>query len=142
LDEITRGCEKYIRDFYRIFQDDLCLFDFRAMETSLPYERFLMNPKWFDINLLKYCYLEDEYYGGIHRKRLSDHWWWQMNQRCLLAAAPAAGSANGSPGADSELGQLYQDGVFVAAYRKMNRLFPLGSRRREVMKKIGRKLAR
>ena len=63
----------------------LSFFDFRIMETSLPYERFLMNPKWFDLNLLKCCYLEDEYYGGISRKRLSDHWWWQMNQRCLLA---------------------------------------------------------
>lgn len=142
LDEIARGCEKYVGDFYKIFQEQLSFFDFRIMETSLPYERFLMNPKWFDLNLLKCCYLEDEYYGGISRKRLSDHWWWQMNQRCLLAENMQQNSGIAVPlNADSELGQIYQDGVFVAVYRKINRLFPLGSRRREFLKKIGGKVA-
>lgn len=137
LDEIARSCEKFIRDFYTVFRDYLSLFEFRPMDTSLPYERFLMNPKWFDINLLKYCYLEDEYYGGISRKRLSDHWWWQMNDRCLFAGN-TSGSQQGA--VNPELGQLYQDNVFVAFYRKMNRMFPIGSKRREFLKKVGRKL--
>ncbi len=138
LDEIARGSERFLRDFYKIFGGETALFKLRIMDLSLPYERFLMNPKWFDINLLKHCWLEDEYYGGIRRKRLSDHWWQQMNERGLLAGHAKQADAD----ADSELAQLYRDGVFVAAWRKANRLFPFGSRRREALKKLGKRLVR
>ena len=51
LDEIARGSERFLRDFYKIFGGEAALFKLRIMDLSLPYERFLMNPKWFDINL-------------------------------------------------------------------------------------------
>lgn len=163
LDEIARGCENYVKDFYEAFQDYLDLFQFRVMDTSLSYERFLMNSKWFDINLLKFCYLEDEYYGGISRKKLSDHWWWQINNRGLLVNQATTGQGQSSVQTSNnvpinvmtseqvqqmiapmnpELSQLYEDGVFVAAYQKMNKMFPLGSKRRELVKKIWNKLVR
>jgi len=139
LDEIAWGCEKFINDFYETFQDYLYLFEYRIMDTSLPYERFLMNPKWFDINLLKHCYLEDEYYGGISEKRLSDHWWWQMNNKHILMQQ-GQGISVSYMGARPELQNLYQDGLFVALYQKINKVLPLGSKRREFVKKVAGKV--
>lgn len=143
LNEIARGCEKFVKDFYETFGDCLDMFQFRIMDTSLAYERFLMNSKWFDINLLKFCYLEDEYYGGISKKRMSDHWWWQMNNRGLFGSnmTPEQQQQMGIA-VTSEMSQLYQDGLFVAAYQKMNKMFPLGSKRREFVKKIGSKIVK
>ena len=61
-----------------------------------------------------------------------------MNERGLLAGHAKQADAD----ADSELAQLYRDGMFVAAWRKANRLFPFGSRRREALKKLGKRLVR
>ncbi len=150
LDEIAKGCEDFVVDFYETFHNWLYMFEFRTMDTSLAYERFLINSKWFDINLLKYCYLEDEYYGGISKRRLSDHWWWQLNDRHVLmqqqiqyvqvpVPAEEAATMEQYIGTPVELQQMYQDGLFMAFYRKMNKKFPLGSKRRERMRKFAGK---
>lgn len=143
LNEIARGCENFVRNFYETFGEYLDLFQFRVMDTSLAYERFLTNSKWFDINLLKFCYLEDEYYGGISKKRMSDHWWWQMNNKGVFGSnmTPEQVQQMSLP-VNEELDQMYHDGMFVAAYKKMNRMFPLGTKRRELVKKIGSKMVK
>lgn len=153
LDEIARGCEKFIEDFYRTFQGYTEMFQLRAMDASLPYERFLMNDKPYDIDLLKNFYLEDEYYGGISKKSFSEHWRWQLGHKCIQfpklnpmlipenvtaqVLNPMLVSENVTTQVlNPELSLLYQDGTFVAAFRKINKYFPIGSKRRKLIKKI------
>lgn len=141
LDEIARGCEKFIDDFYRTFQGYTEMFQLRVMDASLPYERFLMNNKPFDIDLLKNCYLEDEYYGGISKKSFSEHWWWQLKHKCIQLPVPISEPMVENVATqvlDSELSLLYQDGIFVAAFRKINKYFPIGSKRRKLIKKVAK----
>lgn len=136
LDEMSRGCENFVTAFYETFGEYLDLFHFRPLEISLPYEKFLMNNKWFDINLFKSCYLEDEYYGGISRARLSEHWMWQINNRHLPFALDVQNTNICTAATPTEFQNMYADGLFVSFYRLMNRKFPMGSKKRERMKKL------
>lgn len=140
LDEISRGCENFVAAFYETFREYLDLFSFRPLEASLPYEKFLMNNKWFDINIFKSCYLEDEYYGGISRARLSEHWMWQINNRHLPFVYNAQNANTGSAAIPAEFQNMYTDGLFVSFYRFMNRKFPMGSKKRERVKKLAMKI--
>ncbi len=136
LDEIARGCLDYVENIFEIFYDKLDHFIFQPMDTSLIYEKMLMNDKWFDINLFKFCSLEDEYYGGISNASLSDHWWWQLNHKKVLLVQ------NGQVYNRENLlyEELYRDGLFIAFYKKINQIFPLGSKRRERIKKLVKKI--
>lgn len=152
LDEIALGCEKFINDFYETFNGYIHLFEYQPMDTSLPYEGFMNNPKWFDINLLKCIYLEDEYYGGISRSKMAEHWWWQMNYKAILLEEPKYSSMPIEPPVQieqpvsteliipvrPELENLYADGVFVSFYKMINNKYPVGSKGRERIKKIAK----
>lgn len=149
LNEIERGCKNFIKKFYETFLQQMNYFEFRGMDTSLAYEKFLMNSKWFDINLFQNCYLEDEYYGNVSKKKLSDHWWWQINDRKSVIIEKEnnhqesknkvqylESSGNTETILTDELQNFYQDGMFMALYRKMNEKYPIGSKKRERLKKI------
>ena len=84
VNEINRGAFEFARAFSQLFRTHMNLIKFMPMDTSLLYEHFLVAPKMFDRAIFDYCLIEDEFYGGIKQRKLTEIWDWQISDRRLL----------------------------------------------------------
>lgn len=139
VDEIHRGANTFLVNLLELFKNHKNLFDeMQCTDASLQFERFLMCEKKFDLELFRCCPIEDEYYGGICYGKLLDVWQWQINDRNLFRSAnkEIVKEIVYVPGEDQNPLDIYSDGVFIDFYKKLNKIMPIGSKRRERVKKI------
>ena len=113
-----------------------------CIDTGVQYERFLMSEKDFDLELFRCCRVEDEYYGGVSYGRLLDVWKWQLNDRQIFRQKEIV-YLSSDPKQDNENKEdieenidIYKDGVYVKLFYKINKLFPIGSKRRDLLRKV------
>lgn len=83
INEINRGAFEYARAFVETFEPHMDLIKLMPMDASLLYEHFLVAPKSFDRAIFDYCLMEDEFYGGIRERKLTEIWDWQISDRRL-----------------------------------------------------------
>ncbi len=143
IEEIFRGSKFFaetildnLRDYKNIFENMNCI------DTGVQYERFLMSEKDFDLELFRCCRVEDEYYGGVSYGRLLDVWKWQLNDRQIFRQKEIV-YLSSDPKQDNENKEdieenidIYKDGVYVKLFYKINKLFPIGSKRRDLLRKV------
>lgn len=89
LDEISRGSLDFVNAVLDAFSDHMELLQFQNINTGLQYEKFLMEAKELDKDVFRFCYIEDEYFGGISEKSIMELWNWQQQNRGLNATASA-----------------------------------------------------
>lgn len=135
IQQLHLGCLDFIEDFIYYFSEDITMFPTRNSEVGVFYEKFLIAPRDLDKELFSLCTCEDEFYGGIECSSVADIWGWQINHFGLnRSGIPVIGNSQ----LTGELADMYADGLFVAMYRKLNKLFPKGSSKREFLKKFVR----
>ena len=138
IDEIHRGANIFIMNLLELFKNHKDLFEMHCTDASLQFERFLMCEKDFDLELFRCCSIEDEYYGGIRYGKLLDVWRWQINDRNIFRPAnkEVIKEVIYVQGENQNPLEIYSDGVFINFYKKINKMMPIGSKRRERVKKI------
>ncbi len=120
----------FVRDFRDTFGEYSEMMDIREDDFSSWFEGYIHFAKDFDTELFRCVSFEDDL-GVGHDVSLTDVW--QANMR---AAYPWEAVGQDMGQLAGELSDLYLDGYFVKMYRKINKLFPKGGRKRELMKRI------
>lgn len=129
LDEISRGALNYASAAADFLREHKSVLYFQSLDTGLQYEKLLMSDKYSDRAFFRCCRLEDQYFGDKNEINMLNLWDWQLSDRRVHDVLPSVSVYNGSS-------DIYQDGVFMNFYNKVNRWFPKGSRKRERMKKV------
>ncbi len=83
VNEINRGAYDFVKVFMESYSKLFDLIKIQPMDSSLLYEHFLVAPKVFDRAIFDYCLIEDEFYGGIKERKLTEIWDWQIGDRNL-----------------------------------------------------------
>ena len=107
-------------------------FTARPMDLSMPYEYLLHHTPWEDTNYFSACEFEDDLYEGKSKANLSNIWQRDMAYHHVLTWPNNnwVPQYNGEP-----VGEL---GVYGKFYNKINKWFPVGTRRRKFFKGIGK----
>lgn len=122
----------FVKDMNSTFgiRDD---FTARAMDLSMPYEYLLHHTPWEDTNYFSACEFEDDLYEGKSKANLSNIWQRDMAYHHVLTWNSSnywVPQYNGEP-----VGEV---GVYGRLYNKINKLFPVGTKRRKFFKFIGK----
>lgn len=135
---------KFVSEYASTFGAVLSRLPMRHMDASLPMEYFLhfVNPN--DKKIFACFHLEDDF--GMGENFNIESYWHEEASHYRLVHDPAPESFHrpvhdSIPGSSRNLpysGSIYRDGVLVAAFNKINRWFPYGTRRREWIKKAAR----
>ncbi|MCR5546580.1 MAG: glycosyltransferase [Lachnospiraceae bacterium] len=83
INEINRGAFTFVKTFVDIFQNRMNYIKLLPLDAGLLYEKFLVSPKPFDKAIFDCCLIEDDFYGGIRERRLTEVWDWQIRDRRL-----------------------------------------------------------
>lgn len=124
---VQQAALEFVSDFKRTFGSYRDQMDIRKGDASAFFEDYLCFAKPFDAELWRCVTFEDDL--GIGKKNLLDIWQLEVQQFCQCKTTIPQGH-------DSLLADLYMDGYFVKAYRLLNKMFPKGSSKREVVKKV------
>ncbi|MCM1214436.1 MAG: glycosyltransferase [Lachnospiraceae bacterium] len=128
-DEISRGTLDYAFAVSNFLKEHKSLLELESLDTGLQYEKFLMSEKYADRVFFKCFHLEDQYYGDKNKINMLGLWDWQLLDKKVHANLPLV------PIDNNQL-EFYQDGVFMTLYNKINKWFPIKSKKRELVKKI------
>lgn len=134
-DSIRRGVECFTDLMIKHFADYLHEFYLRSHDCSVPFEYLMHKTKDMDRWTFHCCRFEDDvFYGGS--MNLYRVW----SDAVMFYYSPDGGNVQGMDAEAmqrySEIKGIYSDGIAVAMFKKMNRIAPFGSRRREAIKKI------
>lgn len=149
LDTMQNAALDFVNEFERTFKDTEIPFLFRNFDASLPFEYFMHFSTGEDRRILECITFEDDTFAGKPVK-LVDEWQNAIHyhrldgrasekevvQNVIRSNSPDHTAAIRGGEWPEGLGELYSDGLFVQAFRTLNRTFPVGSRRRERIKKI------
>jgi len=144
--QVQNQAVRFARDFLAIFGEYLDRMTFTNVNVSMPYEYFMHRSTDIDHMFFGSSVFEDELLEGKEKIYLNGLWHEHLNyhrfrgenavsnarayeQRVVYCNTPV------SP----ELEEIYQDGLFVALYRKLNKKYPKGSKGRERLKRIAAK---
>lgn len=116
---------QFITDYQFAFSRYHQMMDIRADDASAWFEDFLHFAKPTDCELFRCVTFEDDF-GLGNQVNIVDCWRQEIVQGCPVATT------------GSMIDDLYIDGYYVKLYRKLNRIFPKGSSRREWIKRIAR----
>lgn len=86
--EINRGAYDFADRFLLNWEDRMNMMDFMPIDSGLQFEKFLVTPTKFDQAIFDCCYAEDEFYGGIKKKRIREIWDWQLQDRHVMSKNP------------------------------------------------------
>ena len=119
---------KFVEDFKTTFGKYIVMMDIRPDDASVWLEDYLHNSKMFDGELFRCVVFEDDIGAG---KAISivDAWRSEIRDGCPIQIKNADNSI-------VPLHDIYMDGYFVKAYRMINKWFPKGGRKRELIKRI------
>ncbi len=81
IQEINRGAFDFADKFLSSWSARMNMMDIAPIDAGLQFEKFLVAPTNFDKEIFNCCYAEDEYYGEIKRKSLTELWDWQLLDR-------------------------------------------------------------
>ena len=150
VEEIARAALCFVSTVSNIFKDHMNVLQLQSIDTGLQYEKFLVLTKKYDKNLFDCCTIEDVYYGGIDSKQLMEAWDAQINDRKLFylpqdtsgsyvsstVSTTSISEESCKNESNTSLDLLYDSGLFISFYKKMNSWFPIGSKKRERLKKL------
>ena len=83
VNEINRGAYVFTDELMKVWDSRITLLQLQPITSGLLYEKFLGNPTAFDLAIFDYCYIEDEFYGGITKRKIREIWDWQRKDRDL-----------------------------------------------------------
>ncbi len=144
LDVLQKSAICFVKDMTDIFGEDLQCLDFNYFDACIPFEFYLHYAGEFDRKALSAISFEDDF-GSNEVMSMCDYWDKERKIYSLyLKDTPSENSSQPqvqpAPSVrivvPEELKTLYADGEFVKVYNKMNKMFPLGSKRRNVVKKL------
>lgn len=130
---LQKAALDFITDYKNTFQEFSSSLIVRGQDLSIPLEYYLHNSKEWDRRIFSSLEFEDEMGGGTISAL--EFWNREIAQRMHFVASPP-GSAPTTVPLNEALDDVYVNGLFVKFYKRMNRLYPRGSRRREFVKKI------
>lgn len=131
LNTIQRNAIQFVEEWYSLFNGYLDYLPFKDYEVSLPFESFVRFPKQEDIRVFSSSVFEDSVYGG--KDDISFFEMWKGNAEymgykhgTLVVSDPTTAWAR----------NIYPDGLYVKFYHFLESLFPLGSKKRTLIKSI------
>lgn len=127
LDIVQRSSIKFVNDMVKIFGTDLKALDFNPFDACIPFEFYLHYSKDFDRRVLSAIDFEDEF-GTNMVMSMKDYW----NEESKIYALN--GSMTNTIRKGKTPGEKFVD--------KMNELFPMGTKRRDVVRLIVQALIR
>ena len=137
----------FVRDFEACFGDTDIPLLFRNFDASLPFEYFMHYSSGKDRAVLGCVTFEDDSFAG-EKIRLTDEWenalvYHRLNEKIPekeIVQSVIRSNAGDQTGAGDRQPEgtegIYADGIFLKAYELLNRKLPIGSRKRETVKKI------
>lgn len=123
---IQQSAYEFVLDYQRLFQDRLIL---PLDALSAPFEYYLHYSKNFDRQIFSTLKFEDKL-GMLEIFTALEVW----NNDIMAHGLVTRGTFQSTLPAN--LSDMYLDGLFVKFYKIMNRWFPKGGRKRELVKKI------
>lgn len=132
---ICTGVERFTELMVTHFSDYMKEFAMRSYDCSIPLEYLMHKAKDLDRWSFHCCKFEDDvFYGGS--MNLYRVW----NDAVMFYYAPTEAAAavvdENAVERYAELQGIYSDGIAVAMFKKVNKVLPLGTKRREVVKKL------
>ena len=107
-------------------------FNARNIDLSMPYEYLLHCATYNDTNFFQTVIFEDELYEGKSKANLSDIWQRDIAFHHIMTYKKPVENY-GYPAV-----QIDEPGVYGKLYLKLNKWFPVGSKRRKFAKKLGK----
>ncbi len=154
LDIIQNSSIRFIEDMLQIFGTDLKMLDFNRFDACIPLEYYLHYAKKFDRKVLSAIAFEDEF--GTNAVMSMQDYWIKESKTYLLSQEPKVVEkvvVQREPVNEQEIREeiraeiinnerlqagesIYSEGIYVKLFRSLNKLLPIGSRRRNFVKRI------
>lgn len=125
---------EFVKDFTSIFHKYLKDMVYRYVDASQPFEYYLHYSKNFDRQIFSSIVFEDD--CGEGKSLNAVEFWNNEIERCKLNNFNREVQVEYIAKKDNKLNDLYEDGLFVKLYTKINKKYPKGSKKRERIKKI------
>lgn len=130
VNAVQAAATAFVRDMLACFGDFANQLAYRRADASAPWELLLQRLPKRDLELFSLTPFEDALFAGVASVPLSKAWGDELTAR---QSGVQTDTARRYP---ADLEEIYADGVWMAVYRRINRLFPKGSRRRESVKRL------
>lgn len=144
LGNIQKNALAFVADMVNIFTDDITEIQFNRFDACLPFEYFMHYAKKFDRMIMAAVDFEDEF-GTNEVLSICDYWDKEQKNYKLNWNHESAVSNQERQKMKEEIRQevfreegIFQDGVFMKLFHKTNKMFPVGSKRREFVKKLAK----
>lgn len=131
---LQKAALDFIKDYKQNFETYSQYLIARGCDLSVPLEYYLHNSKEWDRRIFSTLEFEDDMGEG---KTLSALEFW--NNEISKRMQGTISTMNCS---DPLLSNLYMDGLFIKFYKKINKICPYGSKKRELLKKVVRMFIR
>lgn len=120
---------EFVKDYHENFGDKLVL----PLDTlSAPFEYYIHYSRQFDRQIFSTLKFEDKLGDGKVLKAL-DFW---NNETVVHGLTQELCAGEQMRNLPQEFEDIYMDGLFVKFYKKINKWFPKGGKKRDVVKKI------
>ncbi len=133
----------FVKDFEQCFSNTEIPYLFRNYDASLPFEYFINFSKELDRHIFGCITFEDDTFAGGQIK-LVDEWQKALNYHKLNTFYCEENTENINETNNNinkqkivqDVENIYSDGLFVKAFYSLNKKFPIGSKKRELLKKL------
>ncbi len=130
ISNIQKQAIKFVEDMMNTF-GIATEFTARPMDLSMPYEYLLHCSSDNDYGYFSSYEFEDDLYEGKEKQNLAGMMQRDINYHHVMGYKKEYCNSN----MDYQTGE---QGVFAKVYKKLNRMFPVGTKRRKFAKKIGK----
>lgn len=145
LENIQKWALKFTDDMIEIFGADLQRLTYNRFDACIPLEYYMHYAKRFDKAIMSAIDFEDEF-GTNEILSICDYW--EKEQQTYMLNIKGKENVDGKDNSlpvnlKKELRQeiyceegIFSDGLFMKMYKSINKKYPFGSRKREIIKKI------
>lgn len=138
---MQKGALDFVQDFEECFSNTEVVHLFRNFDASLPFEYFMNLSLEADRNIFGCITFEDDTFAGGQIKLVDE---WQkaiVYHKLNIQNISSMENRNNSSQVQTNNKQayyleneIYPDGLYIKAFSMLNKKFPFGSKRREVLK--------
>lgn len=142
IGQVQNQAVRFARDFLAIFGEYLDRMTFTNVNVSVPYEYFMHRATDVDRMFFASSTFEDELYEGREKVYLTGIWQRDLDYHRFRGENAVYSGQNTicyNKAVSPEMEDIYQDGLFIALYRKLNKKYPKGSKGRERLKRMAAK---
>lgn len=146
IGQVQNQAVRFVGDFLEIFGEYLDRLTFTNVNVSMPYEYFMHRSTDIDHMFFGSSVFEDEMYDGRETVYLNGIWHEHLNYHRFRGENAVSNARSFEQNVvyyntpvSPEIEEIYQDGLFVALYRKLNKKYPKGSKGRERLKRMAAK---